>query len=225
MPKIIILDALIGAGKSTLLRILTEKFNSNKVIYVIPEPVDEWKASGHLDAFYGNMKEKSFEFQIIAFTTRTLGVNKLVEENSSADIIILERSIFSDRYMFTEILHDQGLMCDRLYNEYTKWWDNWSQLVNYKPDLFVYLRPSIEVCMARVQKRNRASEVKSLTVDYQKSLQDKQDQFYSNDYVTYKYKGANTNTPVLRLCVDGEFETDESLQNQIYGDIITALGF
>lgn len=52
----------------------------------------------------------------------------------------------------------------------------------FKPDLFVYLKPDLDVCMRRLRERHRNEELR-VTDEYQKKLQDKHDEFLGNEFV------------------------------------------
>ena len=42
---------------------------------------------------------------------------------------------------------------------YDKWWNMWSRLMPFQPDKMVYLKPSLDKCMQRVNSRGREGEV------------------------------------------------------------------
>lgn len=196
MPKIIIvIDAEIGAGKSTLLNILDKLdiYHDEKKLNIvcIQEPVDIWKNEGVLDDFYSNIKQNSYKFQTYAFITRVKRCIETYEQHPTADIFILERSIFSDRYIFVEMLHKDGLFTDLEYQIYTQWWTLWEKIMPFKPTMFIYLSTDLPECYNRIKKRNRDSE-SSIKYSYLESLHSQHKQFitYISDfYPTYTLDG------------------------------------
>jgi deoxyadenosine/deoxycytidine kinase len=174
MLKVLVVDGFIGAGKTTLIGILSD-FLSQKGLKVctIYEPVDQWKSSGALARFYENVAQRAYEFQTYAFATRVKAIREAYNQNKNADIFILERSIYSDRYVFTEMLKkhfDKTLTM--MYNE---WWNLFKEVLprefwieNVK---FIYLRPTLETCMERVHIRDRVEEQSAVSSNYQHDLQ------------------------------------------------------
>ncbi len=89
-----------------------------------------------------------------------------------------------------------------LYQQWFEWLvDNYSQ----KPDGFIYLRTSPEICYERLKKRAREEE-SIIAFDYLKLLHDKHE-----DWLVHKKNIAEylMNTPVLSLDCDNDFENSE----------------
>jgi len=185
--KVIIVDGEIGAGKTTLIGLLKEYFeNLGHKVCVIYEPVEQWKTSGALARFYENVKERAYEFQTYAFVTRIKDIREKYDANRDADIFILERSIYSDRYVFTEMLRKYF---DKTLNiMYDEWWNLFKELLpkmfwmeNAK---FIYLKPSINLCMERVQIRARMEEKTAVSSAYQTDLRAAYENFMcGKDYI------------------------------------------
>jgi deoxyadenosine/deoxycytidine kinase len=89
--------------------------------------------------------------------TRIRAFREAVAENPNADLFILERSIFTDRFVFMELQRKMvGVMLMTMYEEM---WRMWSQLMPYPIDHAVFLKPTIQACQSRVASRARAGEV------------------------------------------------------------------
>ena len=149
------IEGNIGSGKSTLLAQL--KKVSPELIF-IPEPVDEWNtfkdSSGVtiLENYYKDQSRWAFSFQMMAFITRV----KQLRDIPKGVVVIMERSVFTDRNIFAKMLFDSGKIHDIEYAIYLKWFD---ELVgNLVVDGVVYVNTSPEVCAQRVQKRARPGE-------------------------------------------------------------------
>ena len=102
----------IGSGKSTLVKYMrehyTRDFEGKKVIFV-DEPVDEWSkikdGSGEtmLEKFYKDQNKYAFPFQMMAYISR-LSMLKKVKASAPEDaIIITERSVYTDKYVFAKL--------------------------------------------------------------------------------------------------------------------------
>ena len=107
--KFIIVDGVIGAGKTTVISLIEKQINNNGLnlkIKAIYEPVKEWNDTGALQYFYDNIEKNCYEFQTYSFITRIESVIEELYNNQDADIYILERSIWTDKYIFMELLKD-----------------------------------------------------------------------------------------------------------------------
>ena len=109
MSKIISIEGNIGSGKSTILKSLKKHLCNNNNIIFIQEPVDQWEnikdkeGNTILKKFYENQKEYSFAFQMMAYISR-LSVLKIAIENNPEAIIITERCLNTDRFVFAKML-------------------------------------------------------------------------------------------------------------------------
>jgi deoxyadenosine/deoxycytidine kinase len=81
----------------------------------------------------------------------------MVSQKYKNVIIIIDRSIFTDKHIFVEMLHDSGTLNDIEYNIYLKWFDAYKEGINL--DGIIYLNTSVNTCMERIQKRNRPGEI------------------------------------------------------------------
>jgi len=164
----ILLEGNIGAGKSTVGQTLKE----SGVFAFIEEPVGAWQegfASNLLALFYENPKRWAFTFQLAAFTTRAKTWAEVLARTSHRDVV-LERSIYCDRYIFARNCYESGLMEKTEWQLYCSLWDwvrtNWPT----DPDVIVYLRTPAEVCLERIRERGRAEESK-VPLQYLKDLE------------------------------------------------------
>jgi len=204
-PIVVVVDGEIGAGKTTLISHLvaelqTPKFGELKVIK-IGEPVDLWKSIGVLQAFYADVPRMSYEFQSFTFVTRIQETISAYEANPDADVYILERSIFSDRHLFVDMLHQDGHIDPMRMTMYDTWWKMWSRLMPFVPSGFVYLKPDIDECMSRIKARARDGE-DSIPASYQMRLREKHEAFLRPEGVLV---ADNVRAPVLTINDNGNF--------------------
>lgn len=175
-PKFIVIDGLIGAGKTTLINLLIAKYTkAGKRVHAIYEPVDVWQQVGALAEFYKDIPAKCYEFQTFVYITRIQRVVNEVIAHSDAEVYLLERSIFTDRYIFVELLRD--LMGPVRMEMYDTWWNMWSSLLDIKMTKWVLLDTSLTETMSRISSRARGEE-HGISLEYQTNLLAKHQQFY-----------------------------------------------
>lgn len=173
-PIIITLDGNIGAGKSTLLSAIGEKLPS---VTVIPEPVGEWltmkneKGESLLELFYKDTARWAYTFQNCAILTRLLHTLEILQswkqEDDKLPVIITERSILTDRYVFAEMLHNQGKIDDLEWNLYLRWFDSFAKDIPVGG--IIHLTTSVKTSKDRIKLRDRAGE-ESIPEEYLESL-------------------------------------------------------
>jgi thymidylate kinase len=175
-PKFIVIDGLIGAGKTTLINLLIGKYTKEgKRVHAIYEPVDVWQQVGALAEFYNDIPAKCYEFQTFVYITRIQRVITEVIAHPEAEVYLMERSIFTDRYIFVELLRD--LMGPVRMQMYDTWCNMWSSLLDIKITKWVLLDTSLNESLNRISVRARGEE-HGISLDYQTNLLDKQLQFY-----------------------------------------------
>lgn len=155
---IISIEGNIGSGKSTIINYLKQIKNNN--IVFVDEPVDEWlniKSNGKnaLELFYEDQYKNSFWFQVLAYITRLRNLLETIKQNPNK-IIITERSIYTDKYVFAQMLFDSGKISDIEFQTYNYWFDTFEKETKINTILFVNTNP--EECMNRIQIRNRTEE-------------------------------------------------------------------
>ena len=158
--KIVSIEGNIGSGKSTLVDALSKKYASHSNICFLQEPVDIWntiqdkEGNTMLAKFYGDTKKYSFAFQMMAYISRLSLLRKAISENY--DIIVVERSMFTDKMVFAKMLYDDGNMEEVEYQIYNKWFDEFIE--DLPPIHVIYVKTSPEIAKARVEKRAREGE-------------------------------------------------------------------
>jgi deoxyadenosine/deoxycytidine kinase len=162
---IISIEGNIGSGKSTLVNLLNEKFN-NSQMHFLSEPVDEWSnfvdenGENILTKFYKNQEKYSFTFQIMAYISRLNKLKMKIEElnmtNQSNNIIITERSLSTDKYVFAQMLYDDNKMEKIQLDIYNKWFHSFNKETTVNKIIYIQTEP--DVCNRRINKRNRSGE-------------------------------------------------------------------
>ena len=198
------IEGNIGSGKSTLMEYLQtlEDYKIHK-IKTLKEPVDEWKqfidkdtGKNVLDYFYSDPKRWGYLFQMNAFITRS----KLIDEYKSQNTILMERSVYSDRYVFAKNCYEKGLITSIEWDTYLNWFHWLSDMLNLNGDAYIYLRTSPEKSYERIKKRNREEET-DISYEYIKEIHLKHEEWLNKQ---------NDNILIL----DGDIEnSQERLQD------------
>jgi deoxyadenosine/deoxycytidine kinase len=167
--EIVSLEGNIGSGKSTLLENLRIQYKNNPNIIFLKEPVDEWATIQDengitmLEKFYQDQTKYSFAFQMMAYISRLNNLKKTVEtiqqsstSNKTKKIIITERSLFTDKMVFAQMLYDSGNMESIEFQVYLKWFDAFIQ--EFPLSKIIYVKTKPEICHYRITKRSRQGE-------------------------------------------------------------------
>jgi deoxycitidine kinase/deoxyguanosine kinase len=164
-PIIISVDGNIGAGKSTIISQLKTAFKCMPNVLFIQEPVDTiWntvvdeRGETLLSNFYSNPEKHAFTFQMMAYISR-LSMLKEAVSNLDYDVIITERCLETDRNVFEKMLHDTGVISKMEHAVYNMWFDEFYAPV--RCNAIIYIRASVDTCMARIRQRSREGEAMS----------------------------------------------------------------
>jgi deoxyguanosine kinase len=219
---IVSIEGNIGSGKSTLLETLKELFRGNKHIIFLREPVDEWEkikdkdGNTMLQKFYANQREYSFAFQMMAYISRLTILRETVRDimaniekecyNSDTQyIIITERSLYTDKYVFAKMLYDQGKIEDVNFQIYLNWFDEFAK--DFPVNDIIYVNTAPEKCYERIHKRARIGE-EVIPMAYLQACHD-----YHNEFLDEK-----TGMKAIQLVLNGNqdiFENSEVIDEWI----------
>lgn len=161
MPNTIVsIEGNIGSGKSTVLSILRKRFADDDRVVFVDEPVHEWSQIRHegksvLEWFYHNKEVYSFTFQVLTYITRLRKILKILE-TSTDKLIICERSIYTDKYVFAQMLYEQQYINEIEWITYNYWFSTFEQQTRIHHILYIRTQP--ETCLQRIQKRAREGE-------------------------------------------------------------------
>lgn len=208
---IISIEGNIGSGKSTVVNALKESYKESNEIYFLEEPVSEWeniKDSSNIniiEKFYANQEKYSFAFQMMAYISRLAMLKRAIKEckEKNYKIIVCERSLQTDKYVFCKMLYDSNKIESVEYQIYFKWFD---EFINDFPNItFIYIKTTPDIAHQRVLERNRKGE--TIHLDYLKMCSDYHD--------TWLNKPDNN-------IIDGN-DTKNNIYNTISNIILTKL--
>jgi len=162
--SIISIEGNIGSGKSSLMENLKEYYKDNSEIIFLREPVDEWSkitdinGTTILEKFYQDQEKYSFSFQMMAYISKlnVLRTTLNTLKNDKKYVIITERSLNTDRYVFAKMLKENCKMEDINYKIYLSWFDAFSE--EFQVNKIIYVKTSPQVCHFRINKRARKGE-------------------------------------------------------------------
>jgi deoxyadenosine/deoxycytidine kinase len=215
--RIITVDGNIGSGKSTMIKKLMLKHENT---YLVPEPVEKWQnidGTGKkedndiLAAFYGDMKMYSYKFQNFAYITRMKELRNAERQINCFKwkpfknlwyrlirkpiIIITERSILTDKYVFAQMLYDDklmGVLDKKLYDEWFNYFDD------YPIKHAIYIKSTPDISLKRIETRGRISE-KTININYLTTLLKYHDMWLNDK---------KNKLDVLTLNTNDEFESN-----------------
>ena len=169
-PIVISCDGQIGAGKTTLLAVLKEALPD---VEVVLEPVGEWMrlkdpATGKslLELFYEDKKRWAYTFQNCAILTR-LRTIKAALATTTKRVILTERSVLTDRYVFAEMLRESGDITGLEWELYEMWYNTFAADLPIRG--VVYLTTGVGTSADRIVRRGRAGE-DHIPLDYLAAL-------------------------------------------------------
>ena len=102
--RVIFIEGNIGAGKTSLLTSLGEHFG--ELVRVVEEPVKVWEESRLLAECYDGTVSRA-TFQHVALATKTAALVEALRETPPDQLIIAERSPFSDAAVFAKAFLDE----------------------------------------------------------------------------------------------------------------------
>ena len=198
--KIYALEGNIGSGKTTIMKIISNHF---KDVEFIEEPVKQWQNLGGmnlLDSFYSDPKRWGFSFEFFSMLTKIEALLKAAE--SDKPIIIIERSIFSNRVLM-DLSKELGkldtmeyCMLINTYNFY---------LAHVYPQIsgVIYLDTPVDECIKRITRRNRGEEC-TIEKSYLEAIKNKMDEMCnSSTMIVIRIDGMyDCNRDVKRVCDD-----------------------
>lgn len=142
-----------------------------------------------LELFYSDSNRWAFTFQICAFVTRAKTWHE-VWQRTDRNQVILERSIFCDRYVFAENCYRSGLITLAEHQLYRGMWDFVVDKYCDEPDLILYLRTPADVCMERIKSRGREEE-SNIPLEYLLQLEELHDEWLLDNPKAVVLNGEN----------------------------------
>lgn len=190
---IVSIEGNIGSGKSTILRKLKETYPD---WVFVDEPVADWlelkneNGESLLEVFYKDKRRWSYTFQNAAVLHRYKKLRSALEclDFTKPQVIVMERSIQTDRMIFCRMLHKDGFIDDLEKKLYEQWFEH-INLMLPPVDALIFINTSPDLCLERISMRAREGE-SIIPIDYLKELD-----VYHRDWLF----GPGSNRPVLEF--------------------------
>lgn len=164
------IEGNIGVGKSHLLDLIM----GYGLAYVVEEPLDGVKDL--LVNYYKDPHTWAFPFQLTMLAKRAhthLSLNKCATTDA-----VVERTIYSDKHIFAELIRQKGYIDEYRYADYINIYNDLTSMIK-APDIYIYLRAPVETLIKRIISRNREGE-KDIDVEYLKSVNNLYDNWLLN---------------------------------------------
>ncbi|CAJ1066537.1 thymidine kinase 2%2C mitochondrial isoform X1 [Xyrichtys novacula] len=192
--SVICIEGNIASGKTTCLKYFSDTSN----IEVLTEPVSKWRnVHGHNPLALMYQDPERWGLTLQTYVQLTMLDRHL--SAISAPVRMMERSIFSAKYIFVENLFKSGKMPEVDYAVLSEWFD-WIITNIYLPvDLIVYLQASPQTCHERLKQRCREEE-KVIPLEYLESIH----QLYE-DWLIHR-TSSPLPAPVLVIPADHDLE-------------------
>lgn len=159
MALIVSIDGNIGSGKSTIINNLKNIFVNEDIIF-LEEPINEWNKISDgkktiLEKYYEDSEKYAYCFQMMTFITRYVIIDEIIKKNPKS-IIVTERSLYTDKYIFAKMLHETKKINTIEYQVYNKWFEKF--IINLPKHKYIYIINDPYKCLENIKKRNRKGE-------------------------------------------------------------------
>ena len=195
------------------------------------EPVGEWLAMKNADGesllalFYRDKKRWAYTFQNAAILTRLTAIRNALDTTTKR-VIITERSVLTDRFVFADMLRESGDLDALEWQLYMRWFDSFAAQLPIKG--IIYLTTGVSTSKERITTRGRdggaccgAARKKGLRTLATLTLPHPPPPpllLPPEDAISQEYLGAldaqhakwveGTHLPVLKLCTEAEGALD-----------------
>ena len=130
--------------------------------------------------FYENKENNAFWFQILAYITSLRNLLTVLKENTDK-IIVSERSIYTDHYVFAKMLYESKYLSEMEWKTYKYWFDTFADQTSL--DTIIYIRTDPEECLKRINERSRAEEQDKIPLEYLQACHEKHEKWISESSI------------------------------------------
>ncbi|CAN2389481.1 deoxycytidine metabolic process [Pristimantis euphronides] len=195
----ICVEGNIASGKTSCL----QYFSNTENLEVLTEPVAKWRnVQGHNPL--GLMYTDPTRWGLTLQTYVQLTMLDVHTKPSPAPVKMMERSIYSAKYIFVENLYKSGKMPEVDYAVLTEWFNWIIKNIDLSVDLIVYLRTSPETCYQRLKMRCREEE-RVIPLEYLYAIH--------GLYEEWLIKQSSFPVPAPVLVIDADKNMEEMIQH------------
>ncbi|XP_053291652.1 thymidine kinase 2, mitochondrial isoform X4 [Pleuronectes platessa] len=206
---VICVEGNIASGKTTCL----EYFSKTSNIEVLTEPISKWRnVRGHNPLALMYQDPERWGITLQTYIQLTMLDRHL--SSITAPVRMMERSLFSAKYIFVDNLFRSGKMPEVDYAVLSEWFDWITTNISIPVDLIVYLQTSPQTCHERLKQRCREEE-KVIPLEYLESIH----QLYED----WLIKETSSPLPAPVLVIPADHDLQKMLQQfEEYRDKILA---
>jgi len=155
-----------------------------------------------LEKFYADQEKYSFAFQMMAYISRLKILRDTIktiitEKTDKQYVIITERSLYTDKYVFAKMLYSQGKIEEVCYQIYLNWFDEFTK--DFPINYYVYVNTEPTKCYERIHKRARDGET-VIPLNYLKDCHNYHEEFLNE----------NTGINGKKIVLDGNVDIYEN---------------
>lgn len=192
----------IGSGKSAMAQLLADKFGFR----IFKENNEE---NPYLLDFYADMTRWALNLQVYFLSRRFKSTQRAIW---SQDIVVQDRTIYEDVYIFAENLRAMQIMTDRDYASYRELFDVMESFLK-PPALLVFLKASVPTLLSHIRQRGVAYEA-GISREYLTMLNNRYEAWVES------YKG-----DILTVDIDNtDFVTNEADRQKVVDAIARQMG-
>ncbi len=158
----VVIAGNIGSGKTTLTEMLSRRLGWRPYYESVAD-------NPYLADFYRDMSRWSFPLQIY-FLSHRFGVHREISSFANNNAAIQDRSIYEDAHIFSRVLHEEGVMDRRDYENYQSLYGTVIGLLP-PPTLMIFLKRSVPRLLERIRRRGRDYE-RDISPEYLRKLDD-----------------------------------------------------
>ena len=151
------MEGNIGAGKTTLCKMMEEDFGCRLIL-------EQFTDNPFLPYFYENPERYAFPVELFFMTERHKQLQELMPQRE-----LFPELVVSDYFFVKTLLFAQNNLSGDEYRLFHRLFQNLFA-TSPKPDLLVYVHPSVDYLMSNIQKRGSEIEM-SVQPEYLQSLQ------------------------------------------------------
>ncbi len=188
MNKFIVVEGNIGTGKTTLTKMLSEEYMARLVL-------ERFTDNPFLPRFYEDQKRYAFSVELSFLADR---YNQLKEQLTSPGLF--SNFLISDYYFMKSLVFARVTLDDDEYRLFRQLFDIMHHQLP-KPDLYVFLKSSVNRLLSNIKKRNR---------DFEQNISAEYLQQVDASYLEFMKQSG---LPVLILELDDEIDF---LQNETH---------
>ncbi|XP_036417165.1 thymidine kinase 2, mitochondrial isoform X2 [Colossoma macropomum] len=197
--SVIFVEGNIASGKTTCL----EYFSKTGNIEVLTEPVSKWRnVQGHNPLALMYQDPSRWGLTLQTYVQLTMLDSHL--STITAPVRMMERSIYSAKYIFVENLYRSGKMPEVDFAVLSEWFEWIIKNIAIPVDRIVYLQTSPQTCYERLKQRCREEE-KVIPIEYLESIH--------NLYEDWLIKQTSFKVPAPVLVIPADHDVQKMLHH------------